>query len=689
MNKKQLMLLLLVSMIFSASCGKSPEQEIYTESSTKTETTVSETSETFLQTTETKTSQETAPKTTDTQDNSPDDAEKYAEIVMNHEPDWLERYTSHTLNGTPMAWFEDLDFDGRPEFIVGGAIWADYPQGNVNYDFYRFTDSGEMVRLVPESGGDFSCLFAANLDCNPGLGYISGNVIRNKETEKYEYVYSSSFFSYPAEVFKKMIFGENNYSEQTLAGYWEVDFGEGLQTEYYGEQDERIFRSDLIDYLNSLSEKYTQCFSHVGTIPFSDQDKDIHPDESNVDVLSSVISDCYEELSDEERKQALIDSYRAYSLENTEEKPYMFSNMLNQLGVSEFESDELTEDDFRAAVSNKTTLSVQDLICDDFDGDGKKEAFVVLYDGFNENGNEIEAIYFVNSKGEATLMRESFYGALYDMELERETVDGKKYFAVSTNNGGSGAKAYLFGVSDGNAKEYLVDGEYSNFVAKNGKLYAMVRTHENGLTEEERELTYNSDKDDFEEIVSDENKPDLSTSWKYAYTRYIEDYVWRDDNIREAAKFYFLDIDGDDIPEIHIQSGYGYSGSLLLTYNKNTETVSDLQEGNSSYVRFIPGENVVDYGGGHMDVYYDHIYKIQNGEFVLIADGEFGGSGAGMQVDENGRPVYKYRWDDEELSEEDYNNKLNAVIPDSQAEYYSDMAAGYSYPDIVSEIENY
>ena len=363
--------------------------------------------------------------------------------------------------------------------------------------------------------------------------------------------------------------------------------------------------------------------------------------------------------------------------------------MLIQLGTSEVEHDELTEDDFRTAVSNKANLPIQDLICDDFDGDGKNEAFAVVYDGFNDDGKEIEAIYFVNSKGEAALMRESFYGTCYfDMELERETINGKKYFAVGTTNGGSGAKAYLFGVSNGKAKEYLINEEYSGFVAKNGKLYAIVRTHQNGLTEEERELTYRKDKDDFEEIISSETKPDSSTSWKEAYIQYIEGYVEEDDAIREAAEFYFLDINGDAIPEIHIQSGFGYGGSLLLTYNKNTKTVSDVQEGNSSSVRFIPGENIVDYSGGHMDVYSDHIYKIQDGALVCIASGEFGINATDMSTDENGSPIYHYYWNDEELSEEDYQNKLTTIIPDSQAKYYSDYATGYSYPDIISAIEN-
>ncbi len=223
-------------------------------------------------------------------------AEKYAEIVLNNESEWLGHYTAYELHGAPMCWFEDLDFDGRLEFIVGGAIWDICGQGNVNYDFYRFTDDDKMVRLLPSS--EDTCLMAANLDCNPGLGYISGTVIKNKKTGKCSYVYSSSFFSYPADVFKEMHFGDSTYEEENLMGYSEIDYSDDLPpVQYYGKDGKEVTKSELVADLQSMLDDCILCRSEVGTIPFSDSMKDIVYGSDYSDTLSAIVSNCYDALN--------------------------------------------------------------------------------------------------------------------------------------------------------------------------------------------------------------------------------------------------------------------------------------------------------------------------------------------------------------------------------------------------------
>ena len=196
------------------------------------------------------------------------EAEKYAEIVMAYESEWLERYTSHGLWGSPMCWFEDLDFDGRLEFIVGNALWDTFDQGSVNYDFYRFTDDDKMVRLEYEYGK--TCVLAANLDSSPGLGYIGGTIVKDRKTGEYLYLYSASHLSFPANLLRKMKFGNSTYEDEIFTGYFEPEYSaeeDGIYPEYYGKNGEIISKQELISNLQTMRSEYLLCKNNVGTIP--------------------------------------------------------------------------------------------------------------------------------------------------------------------------------------------------------------------------------------------------------------------------------------------------------------------------------------------------------------------------------------------------------------------------------------
>lgn len=177
-------------------------------------------------------------------------------------------------------------------------------------------------------------------------------------------------------------------------------------------------------------------------------------------------------------------------------------------------------------------------------------------------------------------------------------------------------------------------------------------------------------------------------SWKSSYIEYIDQYVTNDENFRDSASFYLLNINGDDIPELHIQSGFGYGGSKLATYSDTG--IEELFFGNSSGVSYIEGENVFDYSGGHMDNYYDAVYKIESGKFVLIGSGDYGAiDNSRVEIDENGEPVYVYYWNDKEVSKSEYKAELNKVFDENKAKSYYDIAIGYTYYEIVSAINDY
>lgn len=184
-----------------------------------------------------------------------------------------------------------------------------------------------------------------------------------------------------------------------------------------------------------------------------------------------------------------------------------------------------------------------------------------------------------------------------------------------------------------------------------------------------------------------ELKEEKKEKWKMEYTEYIKGIVEKDSYIYDNGIFVFVNIDGDDIPEIFYDSGSGYGGSGIITYSN--EKVVELHMGNSSHMNYIEGENIFKYSGGHMDSYYDKIYTIKNGEFILIYDGNYGASdNANIQFDSDGNPIYNYYWNDVKVSKEEYNNLINEIY-DNQSGINVNELKGNNYNDILKIIENY
>lgn len=83
---------------------------------------------------------------------------------------------------------------------------------------------------------------------------------------------------------------------------------------------------------------------------------------------------------------------------------------------------------------------------------------------------------------------------------------------------------------------------------------------------------------------------------------------------------------------------------------------------------YIEGESLLRSYGGRMDYYYDRIYRMEDGEFILIGSGEYGNLGGGsITYGSDGEPVYDYEWEGTEVSsEEEYLEQLNEVYDTQQ-----------------------
>ena len=151
---------------------------------------------------------------------------------------------------------------------------------------------------------------------------------------------------------------------------------------------------------------------------------------------------------------------------------------------------------------------------------------------------------------------------------------------------------------------------------------------------------------------NDPDYPDpVDNAWKQAYIDYINNSVYNNDN---TAHYKLVDINGDAIPEL-------YTSSLISAYNATISTyyngeVVDQWLGVTS-LEFLEGKNLLKTSGGHMDHYYDYVYRLNGGRFEKIHSGEF-------QRDFSNTESYTliYNWDGRQVSETEYNAQLNQVI---------------------------
>ena len=146
---------------------------------------------------------------------------------------------------------------------------------------------------------------------------------------------------------------------------------------------------------------------------------------------------------------------------------------------------------------------------------------------------------------------------------------------------------------------------------------------------------------------------DSSHGWASAYLS----NVFEGDEPTDMTTCRLIYVDDNRQPELWIDYGYGYAGAeVYTTANGKTDYIS-LSHG---VVYWKENSNLLLVTGGHMDVYYNIIYKIENGKFVVVMEGNYGDiNNSSIQYDENGYPIYEYHWEDNIVTEEEYEQNLS------------------------------
>ncbi len=174
----------------------------------------------------------------------------------------------------------------------------------------------------------------------------------------------------------------------------------------------------------------------------------------------------------------------------------------------------------------------------------------------------------------------------------------------------------------------------------------------------------------------EKNEQTNNSAWRRAYLQYIQD---EDVNpfVSELfdAEFQLIYVDGDDIPELWICCSNIAAGSLICTFDG--KEVNDMFISEYGDLKYIERTGQFYTCGGHMDVYWDGIYVLQNGQFVETAHGDYGAEdNANVQYDRNGRPIYVYNWDGKKMTEQEYKDALERSFNVTAAR---DIFDGFSY----------
>ncbi len=149
---------------------------------------------------------------------------------------------------------------------------------------------------------------------------------------------------------------------------------------------------------------------------------------------------------------------------------------------------------------------------------------------------------------------------------------------------------------------------------------------------------------DAEKAAEYEPKP-----WQRAYADYIDEF-WSDKE-PECSMTY---IDDDDIPELFISTPAEASGEIVVTYYNGNLHTCQLSRIGSQY---IERSGLIYSNNGHMWCFPVTITKLENGEFSVLGSGirEY-------SVDENENHINKYTWQNESVSEEEFNNNIDELF---------------------------
>lgn len=147
--------------------------------------------------------------------------------------------------------------------------------------------------------------------------------------------------------------------------------------------------------------------------------------------------------------------------------------------------------------------------------------------------------------------------------------------------------------------------------------------------------------------------PTDHSGWAQTYYDYLISN-WGNNEYVNDNLFYFINLDGDGIPEIYRAGGYTFLGDSLIYYSQDGVNEDDIYGWGDA--RYIMDSGLLYCGGGRMGWASDIVYLLTNGELQILGEGSY----------EFGEDVswhdYNWNWNGESVTEEEYGARLNNVF---------------------------
>ena len=178
--------------------------------------------------------------------------------------------------------------------------------------------------------------------------------------------------------------------------------------------------------------------------------------------------------------------------------------------------------------------------------------------------------------------------------------------------------------------------------------------------------------------------------WKQAYLDYAK--ANEEDPSYTGSFYRLLDINGDTLPELYVDSNYYAGGAKLCSYI-NGQVVSISMD--AQRMQYIEGKNLFMTADGRADSTSNVVYEIASTGIEQIADGECWVDNVDqIEYDENDNTIFDhFTWNGEEVdSQAAYDALLNSVFDKSQAVYAFnglDYSNVYAYDSFKTVISNY
>ena len=259
---------------------------------------------------------------------SPEEQRRNAvvEAVLRSETTWLsaaqnelpEGYTYATKSGENEGWFQDLDMDGTPEWIVGGAYAGLGEQPSSIYYIYQYRESdGTMQPVSVQDYNEERSWFSVCIDGTPQGGSTmfqqQMQLIGNEDGSYFYTLHSLSLYtSAPGGVESLRTFSlQKNGGSPVFQGmgannllYLEVDANGNPSGEYSS-----FFADGVkVETPREIYDAYMRYFQ-----PKTPYTCSVHPIPCT--VSSAGMSGLYDTMSAAEKQQALLASYDGWSVQ--------------------------------------------------------------------------------------------------------------------------------------------------------------------------------------------------------------------------------------------------------------------------------------------------------------------------------------------------------------------------------------